>query len=92
MVHQSPLTLAALKTVTLLLGGAITYFALRAYRRTDARPLGALAVGFGVVTTGAAVAGLLDRLSALEPLTVLVVESVFTVVGFAVILYSLYTD
>ena len=89
-----PITSAvvALKTITLVLGGLITYYAVRAYRRTRARPLGLLAVGFGVVTVGALLAGLADQAFGFDTSTVLLVESVLTAAGFGVILYSLYAE
>ncbi len=85
-----------LKTVTLVLGGLITFFAFRAYRRTRARPLGALALGFGIITLGAFLAGVVDQLLQLGPsgahTWALVVESTLTAIGFGIILYSLYAE
>lgn len=89
---------AALKTLSLVMGGLITYFAYRAYRRTQARSLGALALGFGIVTLGALLAGLVDQVLAnpvgpVPPRDVaLLVESGLATVGFGVILYSLYAE
>jgi hypothetical protein len=80
------------KTITLLLGALVTYFAYRAYSRTDARPLGALAVGFGIVTMGALSAGVVDQVLGAGQRNALLVESSLTMVGFAVILYSLYAE
>lgn len=79
-----------LKTVTLALGGSITFYALRAARRTSSTALRALALGFGTVTLGALLAGVVDQFVAVDPTLALAVESLFTTVGFAVILYSLY--
>lgn len=81
----------ALKTITLLLGGLITYLAAKAARRTGARPLRLLALGFGIVTLGALIAGVVDRLLGLPFQLGLLVESVLVAVGFAVIVVSLYT-
>ncbi|WP_459880180.1 DUF7521 family protein [Halorubrum gandharaense] len=82
----------AFKTLTLVLGGVITFFAYRAYRNTGARPIGALAIGFGIVTLGALLAGLGHQAFGFDTDAVLVIESALTTVGFAVILYSLYVD
>ena len=82
----------AFKTLTLVLGAVITFFAYRAYRHTGSRPLGALAAGFGIVTLGAIIAGLGHQAFGLNTDSVLVIESALTTVGFAVILYSLYVD
>lgn len=82
----------ALKTVTLVLGAVITFFAFRAYRRTASSALRALAFGFGTVTVGAIIAGIADQLLPVDPGLALVVESLFTTIGFAIILYSLYVE
>jgi len=91
MVHITS-TVVALKTITLVLGGLITYFAFKAYRRTGSPPLRALALGFGTVTLGSLLAGVLDRVLDTAGTSVLAVESALTAVGFAIILYSLYAD
>lgn len=85
-------TVVALKTTTLILGGLITYFAWKAYRRTHARALRVLAIGFGTVTLGSLLAGVVDRFLTFNSSYALIVESALTTVGFAIILYSLYTD
>jgi hypothetical protein len=91
MVHVES-AVVALKTVTLVLGGLITYFAFKAYRRTGAKPLRALALGFGAVTLGSLLAGGVDRLLAIDATYALAVESSLTAIGFAIILYSLYAE
>ncbi|PSP54990.1 hypothetical protein BRC82_08360 [Halobacteriales archaeon QS_1_67_19] len=85
-------TIVALKTVTLVLGGLITYFAYKAYRRTGAPPLRALSIGFGAVALGSFLAGVVDRVLAASGELALIVESALTAVGFAIILYSLYAE
>lgn len=82
----------ALKTTTLVLGGLITFFAFRAYNRTGARALRALTIGFGVVTLGSLMAGVVDQLLDVDARYALVAESALTAVGFGIILYSLYAD
>jgi hypothetical protein len=91
MVHVTS-TVVALKTITLVLGGLITYFAFKAYRRTGARALRALALGFGTVTLGSLLAGVVDRLLQTASTAAMVVESALTAVGFAIVLYSLYAE
>jgi len=80
----------AFKTVTLAFGAVITYLALRAYRRLGDDGLKWLAVGFGVVTVGALGAGVADQLLAVDDQTAIIIESGLTMVGFAVVTYSLY--
>lgn len=84
--------LVALKTVTLVVGGLVTFYAYRAYRRTRARPLGALAAGFGVVTFGVLTSGVADQFLDVEMTWVLVLEAGLTAAGFLVILYSLHAE
>jgi len=91
MVQITPV-IVALKTVSLVLGGAVTYFAYRAYRRTRAPALRALTVGFAVVTVGGMAAGVLDRFLAVDPGYAIVVDSGLTALGFAIIVYSLYVE
>jgi hypothetical protein len=91
MTHLTT-AIVVVKTLTLAFGGLITYLSYRAYSRTGARPLRALAVGFGVVTLGAIAAGLLDQFTPLDLRWSVLVESLLTLVGFAVITYSLYAE
>lgn len=91
--------IAVAKGAILVLGGLITYLALVAYRRTGARELRALAVGFGVVTLGSILGGVVDLVA--DPATGfggeglivgVFVQSVVTLLGFAIITYSLYRE
>jgi len=89
----APQTLVvAIKTVTLLLGGLITYFAFQAYRRTRSRSLRALAVGFGFVTVGSLLAGVANVVLRTSIEGGLLIESSLIAVGFGVIVYSLYVS
>lgn len=81
--------IVAAKTVTLLLGSLVTYLAYRAYRRTGSASLRALALGFGVITGGAIVAGGLDQFTSFGLLYGVLVQSTLTALGFAIITYSL---
>jgi hypothetical protein len=91
MTHITALV-AALKTLGLVLGGLITYYSYKAFRRTGSSALRALFVGFGVVTLGALLAGIADQLLPVDATIALAVESLFTTAGFAIILYSLYAE
>jgi len=94
--------IVASKTVILILGSLITYLSWKAYRRTGARPLRSLAIGFGVVTAGAILAGVVDLflgpgdfglgLTEDSLLIGVLINSALTAVGFAVITYSLYVE
>ncbi|MEF8886238.1 MAG: hypothetical protein V5A30_00415 [Haloarculaceae archaeon] len=94
MVHPiaTSTAIVVLKTLTLLLGALITYLSYRAYRRTGAPALRALSVGFGFVTLGTLLAGVLDQVFQFRLQVGLLVESALVAVGFGVIVYSLYTE
>ena len=85
-------TIVALKTTTLIFGALITYFAWKAYQRTQADALQPLAIGFGVVTIGSILAGAIDHLVPVNGTYALMADSALTAVGFAIILYSLYAE
>ncbi|MFC6756784.1 MULTISPECIES: DUF7521 family protein [Haloarcula] len=85
----SPIVIG-LKTVTLLLGGLITYFAAKAAMKTGSRALRYLAVGFGTITFGSLLAGLADQLFAFSTVMSLIFENAVTAAGFTIIAYSLY--
>jgi len=87
-----PSAVVAFKTMTLLLGGLITYFSYRASKRTGSPALRALAIGFGFVTVGALLAGVTDVFVDVPISLTLAIESGLTTLGFAVIVYSLYAQ
>jgi drug/metabolite transporter (DMT)-like permease len=82
--------IAVVKGVILLLGGGITYVAYRAYRRAGDPSLGALCVGFGVITLGALLTGVANQFFSVPLETGVLVNSVFVAIGLAIIMYSLY--
>jgi hypothetical protein len=97
LIHV-PSSIVVLKTITLLLGGLITFLSFRASRRTGAKPLRLLAAGFALVTLGSLLAGVIDIASSMDVSGVLtrrgaiIVESALMTLGFAVIVYSLYSQ
>lgn len=78
-------------TATLLTGGAVAALAFRAYRRTGAPALRAVAIGFCCIIVGSILGGLIHSLEGNVALGVAVQNS-FTAFGFAVLLYSLYAE
>jgi hypothetical protein len=90
MNGEIPPVVIGFKTVSLLLGGLITYLAVTAARKAESRPLAYLAGGFAVVTLGSLLAGVADQAPRVDATTALVVESALTAVGFCCIAYSLY--
>jgi preprotein translocase subunit YajC len=97
MVHipTSQVGIVVSKTLILVLGGLITYYSYQAYQRTETPEHKWLTVGFGIVTIGSIVGGILDLVVEMYVGTDLISVSVFvssslTAVGLGVILYSLY--
>ena len=84
--------IVAANTLTLAFGGVITGLAFRAYRRTDSEALRALSIGLGLVTLGTLLGGSLHQLLAVELLTSVAVQSVFTALGFTILAYSLLAE
>jgi hypothetical protein len=84
------IALVTVKSGTLVLGSLITFLSLKAHRRTGSRSLRALAVGFGLVTLGALLAGVGHQFTPLSLAHSVVIESTLTFVGFGIIVYSLY--
>ncbi|QLH81404.1 DUF7521 family protein [Halosimplex pelagicum] len=89
-MNETSVAIAVVKSVVLLLGGAITVIAYRAYRRAGEPSLGVLGAGFAIITLGALVSGAANQFFAVPLATGVLVNSVFLAVGLAVITYSLY--
>jgi len=99
MVHvpSSQIGIVVSKTLILVLGGFITYYSYKAYRRTGAPQHRWLTYGFGIITVGAIFGGILDLVVETYLGQELIYTSVFvssslTAVGLGVILYSLYAQ
>jgi hypothetical protein len=92
IVYQTVTTFViGFKIISLLFGGFITYLAFKAYRKTGARSLGALSLGFAIITTGTFLAGVVDQVLDAGFQTSQLIESALIALGFLVIVYSLYT-
>lgn len=94
MVHETigPATTVAfiiVKSLILVMGGVITFFAYKAYRRTRHRSLGLLAAGFATVTLGALLGGVANELFGTTLAVGVIIEGVFVLLGFALIAASL---
>lgn len=82
----------ATKTMVLVFGGLVAFYAARAYRRTGSRALRSLTVGLGLIVVGALLAGVAHQVLG-APLAVgVAVHSGFTALGFLTMAYSLYVD
>ena len=77
------------RVAVLVLALAVTAISYRAYRRTGTRYLRTAAVGFGVISVGVFLEGVLFELFGMDLALVHVVESVVVGVGFLILLQSL---
>ncbi|MDG5817941.1 hypothetical protein [Natronococcus sp. A-GB7] len=90
-MNEYSVLIATANTATLLTGGAVAVLAYRAFRRTGAGPLRAVAIGFGLLVAGSVLGGAVHLLAGRIALGV-AVQSSFTAGGCAVLLYSLYAE
>ncbi|MFB6293680.1 MAG: hypothetical protein ABEH60_05410 [Halonotius sp.] len=90
MPHET--AIVVLMGAIFCLGGAITYFAYKAYSRTGDSSLRGLMLGFGFVTSGALVGGVTHQLFEFPLEFGIVINAGLTAAGFAVITYSLYVE
>lgn len=84
--------MAAVKTLILVMGGLITYFAFKAYRRTRDPSLGLLTGGFALVTIGALFGGLVHELIHASLALGVLIEGIFVLAGLVLIAYSLWIE
>jgi len=84
------LTVAVFSAV--LIGGCIVYFAHRAATRVASTPLAMFSYGFGVLTLGYVVGGATAILAGLSAQETLLVQGVFVLLGFGLLMRSLYVD
>lgn len=80
------------KTVILLLGSGVTYIAYKAHRRTGADSLRILAIGFGIITLGALLAGIANQILGVSLEQGILINSLLVALGLGIIMYSLYLE
>jgi hypothetical protein len=79
------------KVVALILGTFIVYLAYKGYRRNSSKPLLYVAVGFALITAGTIAEGVLYVVLGSELLSAIATGTAVTVLGFIVIIYSIYS-
>ncbi|MBZ6495037.1 DUF7521 family protein [Natrinema longum] len=96
-MNDYTLFIATANTATVLTGGAVALLAYRAFRRTGATALRAVAVGFGVIVVGSLLGGGVHlfggSLGVGNPVGLgVAIQSGATALGFGILLYSLYAE
>jgi uncharacterized membrane protein (DUF441 family) len=79
------------KLVALVLGTFIVYLAYTGYRRNRSKPLLYVALGFGLITAGTIAEGVLYVILGSQLLAAIATGTAVTVIGFIVIIYSIYS-
>jgi hypothetical protein len=78
------------KGAALVLGVFIVYLAYTGFRRNRSRPLLFVTIGFALITGGTVAEGILYVLLGSQLLAAITAGTAITVLGFAVIIYSIY--
>ena len=81
--------LVVVRLLVLALGILITYYSFEAYRRTGTYYMRNAAIGFGIITLGVFIEGVLFEFAGIDLAVVHVIESVAIGLGFVVLLISL---
>ena len=84
------LLLRALKSLIGILGLLLAYLSLKAYRKSKSKNMLFLSIGFGIITVGSILAGLSFEFWGFTLLQVNIVESLMILVGFIMVMYSIY--
>jgi len=84
------LLLRALKSLIGVLGLLLAYLSIKAYRKSKSKNMLFLSIGFGIITVGSILAGLSFEFLGFSLLQVNIVESLMILVGFIMIMYSIY--
>jgi hypothetical protein len=89
MMDTTTAILLVVRTLVLALGILITYYSFEAYRRTGTYYMRNAAIGFGIITLGVFIEGVLFEFGGLDLALVHIIESVAIGLGFVVLLISL---
>ncbi|QKY18568.1 hypothetical protein [Halorubrum sp. CBA1229] len=89
MVDATTAILVVVRLLVLALGILITYYSFEAYRRTGTYYMRNAAIGFGIITLGVFIEGVLFEFAGVDLAVVHVIESVAIGLGFVVLLISL---
>jgi uncharacterized membrane protein YdjX (TVP38/TMEM64 family) len=80
-----------IKLIALILGSFIVYLAYKGYRRNAAKPLLYTSLGFGLITAGTILEGILYVILGEDLLPAITAGTIITVLGFVAIIFSIYS-
>jgi len=84
------LIIRIVKILLVLMGGIVVWLSGRAWRRNKSSAMFFLALGFALITAGSVAAGVLFEFLRFELLEVNIAEGLVQLLGFAMIIYSVY--
>ncbi|ADD04819.1 uncharacterized protein Nmag_1237 [Natrialba magadii ATCC 43099] len=90
MIGPFELLLGLVKLAVLVLGGAVSVMAYRAYLRTKIEGLQYFSAGLLVITLGMFLAGVLHHVLGVSSVVGLFIESLLFCVGFLIMIFALY--
>jgi len=82
--------LRVLKLIIVLLGTVLVYLGIKGYKRHRSKDMIFLSFGFALITAGSVAAGILFEFLGYQLVDVSVVESIMVIVGFVLLIYSIY--
>ena len=89
MVETTTAVLIGVRLLVLALGILITYYSFEAYRRTRTHYMRNASIGFGIITLGVFLEGILFQFAGFDLEVVHIIESIAIGLGFLVLLISL---
>ncbi|MFC7130528.1 DUF7521 family protein [Haloferax chudinovii] len=89
MVDTITAVLVGVRLVVLSLGVLITFYSYQAYQKTSAHYLRNASIGFGIITAGVFIEGMLFGFGGFDIVVVHLIESISIGFGFVVLLASL---
>ncbi len=84
--------LQAIKMTVVVLGGMLVLLMLKAHRKAKSRAMFFLAIGFGLITLGSVIAGVLFEFFGYGLLEVNILEAILVLLGLISAFYSIYGD
>lgn len=89
LVNTTTIILAVFRLFVLVLAVLVTYHSFTAYRRTGADYMRDASIGFGIISLGVFVEGILFEFGGLDLALVHIIESIVVGLGFLILLVSL---
>lgn len=90
MAVDTLLVLRIIKILLVLMGAVVVWLSGKAWRRNKSSAMFFLALGFALITAGSVAAGILFEFLGYDLREVSIVEGTVQLLGFGLIIYSIY--